>query len=88
MTLVVSARSSTSHLAGSTVDIGGTKISKDSDGNIDLLDSSNNRKIIKASAIELFQLMVRKLKLNVTLLRKMNLDLTQTVQQNLIVMML
>ena len=50
-------------LAGSTVDIGGTKISKDSDGNIDLLDSSNNRKIIKASAIELFDSSGKKIKI-------------------------
>jgi hypothetical protein len=42
------------YLAGTTINLGGTKISKDSNGNIDLLDGSNNRKIIKAAAIELY----------------------------------
>ena len=51
------------YLAGSTVDIGGTKISKDTDGNIDLLDANNNRKIIKASAIELYDTNGKKIKI-------------------------
>jgi len=51
------------YLAGSTVDIGGTKLSKDSDGNLDIKDSSNNRKTIKASAIELYDTDGKKIKL-------------------------
>jgi len=42
------------YLAGSTVDIGGTKLSKDSNGDLDIKDSSDVRKTIKAAAIELF----------------------------------
>ena len=51
------------YLAGSTVDIGGTKLSKDSDGNLDIKDSSNNRKTIKASAIELYDTDGKKIKI-------------------------
>ena len=48
------------YLAGSTVDIGGTKISKDGNGDIDIKDASNNRKTIRAAAIELVDFKVRK----------------------------
>ena len=41
------------YLAGSTIDIGGTKISKNSDGNIQLHDSGNTLKKLIASEIEL-----------------------------------
>ena len=51
------------YLAGSTVDIGGTKISKDSNGDIDIKDSSNNRKTIRARAIELVDSQGKKMKL-------------------------
>tara|TARA_B110000208_G_scaffold39449_1_gene52293 strand:- start:2176 stop:6807 length:4632 start_codon:yes stop_codon:yes gene_type:complete len=34
------------YLAGSTIDLGGTKMSKDADGNVEFKDSSNNRKKI------------------------------------------
>ena len=34
------------YLAGSTIDLGGTKMSKDSSGNIEFKDASNNRKKI------------------------------------------
>ena len=51
------------YLAGNTVDIGGTKISKDTDGNIDIKDSSDNRKTIKAAAIELFDTSGKKIKI-------------------------
>ena len=50
-------------LAGSTVDIGGTKISKDSNGDIDIKDSSDVRKTIKAAAIELFDTDGKKIKI-------------------------
>ena len=50
-------------LAGSTVDIGGTKISKDGNGDIDIKDSSDVRKTIKAAAIELFDTDGKKIKL-------------------------
>jgi len=50
-------------LAGSTVDIGGTKISKDDNGDIDIKDSSDVRKTIKAAAIELFDTDGKKIKL-------------------------
>jgi hypothetical protein len=42
------------YLAGSTVDIGGTKLSKDANGDLDIKDASDVRKTIKAAAIELF----------------------------------
>ncbi len=51
------------YLAGSTVDIGGTKISKDTNGDIDIKDSSNNRKTIRAAAIELVDSQGKKMKL-------------------------
>ena len=51
------------YLAGSTVDIGGTKLSKDSDGNLDIKDSSDVRKTIKAAAIELFDTDGKKIKI-------------------------
>ena len=51
------------YLAGSTVDIGGTKISKDSNGDIDIKDSSDVRKTIKAAAIELFDTSGKKIKI-------------------------
>ena len=51
------------YLAGSTVDIGGTKLSKDSDGNIDIKDSSDVRKTIKAAAIELYDTDGKKIKI-------------------------
>ncbi len=41
------------YLAGNTIDIGGTKISKNSDGNIQLHDSGNTLKKLIASEIEL-----------------------------------
>ena len=41
------------YLAGNTIDIGGTKISKNSDGNIQLHDSGNNLKKLIASEIEI-----------------------------------
>ena len=50
-------------LAGSTVDIGGTKISKDDNGDIDIKDSSDVRKTIKAAAIELFDADGKKIKI-------------------------
>jgi len=51
------------YLSGSTVDIGGTKLSKDSDGNLDIKDSSDVRKTIKAAAIELFDTNGKKIKI-------------------------
>jgi hypothetical protein len=42
------------YLAGNTVDIGGTKLSKDDNGDLDIKDASDVRKTIKAAAIELF----------------------------------
>ncbi len=41
------------YLSGSTVDIGGTKITKTSDGDVEILDSSNNRKKLIVDEIEL-----------------------------------
>ena len=51
------------YLAGNTVDIGGTKLSKDSNGDLDIKDSSDNRKTIKAAAIELFDTSGKKIKI-------------------------
>ena len=51
------------YLAGNTVDIGGTKLSKDSSGDIDIKDSGGNRKIIKAAAIELFDSAGKKMRI-------------------------
>ena len=51
------------YLAGDTVDIGGTKLSKDSSGDIDIKDSGGNRKIIKAAAIELFDSSGKKMRI-------------------------
>ena len=51
------------YLAGNTVDIGGTKLSKDSSGDIDIKDSGGNRKIIKAAAIELFDSSGKKMRI-------------------------
>ena len=51
------------YLAGDTVDIGGTKLSKDSSGDIDIKDSGGNRKIIKAAAIELFDSAGKKMRI-------------------------
>ena len=51
------------YLAGDTVDIGGTKLSKDASGDIDIKDSGGNRKIIKAAAIELFDSSGKKMRI-------------------------
>ena len=51
------------YLAGDTVDIGGTKLSKDASGDIDIKDSGGNRKIIKAAAIELFDSAGKKMRI-------------------------
>ena len=51
------------YLAGDTVDIGGTKLSKDSSGDIDIKDAGGNRKIIKAAAIELFDSAGKKMRI-------------------------
>lgn len=51
------------YLAGSTVDIGGTKLSKDSNGDLDIKDSSDVRKTIKAAAIELYDTDGKKIKI-------------------------
>ena len=51
------------YLAGNTVDIGGTKLSKDSNGDLDIKDSSDVRKTIKAAAIELFDTDGKKIKI-------------------------
>jgi hypothetical protein len=51
------------YLAGSTVDIGGTKLSKDSNGDLDIKDASDVRKTIKAAAIELFDTDGKKIKI-------------------------
>ena len=51
------------YLAGSTVDIGGTKLSKDSNGDLDIKDASDVRKTIKAAAIELYDTDGKKIKI-------------------------
>jgi hypothetical protein len=51
------------YLAGSTVDIGGTKLTKDDNGDLDIKDASDVRKTIKAAAIELFDTDGKKIKI-------------------------
>jgi len=41
------------YLSGDTLDLGGTKVNKNTDGDIEIRDSSNNFKKVKASEIEL-----------------------------------
>ena len=63
MTLVPTSRFNDIYLAGSTVDIGGTKLSKDSNGDLDIKDASDVRKTIKAAAIELYDTDGKKIKI-------------------------
>jgi len=51
------------YLSGSTIDLGGAKLSNDGSDNLDIKDSSGNRKIIRASAIELVDSSGKKMKL-------------------------
>jgi|SaaInl5LU_22_DNA_1037371.scaffolds.fasta_scaffold01537_6 hypothetical protein len=51
------------YLAGSTIDLGGAKLTNDGSDNLDIKDSSGNRKIIRASAIELVDSSGKKIKI-------------------------
>jgi len=51
------------YLSGSTIDLGGAKLTNDGSDNLDIKDSSGNRKIIRASAIELVDSSGKKMKL-------------------------
>ena len=51
------------YLAGSTIDLGGAKLTNDGSDNLDIKDSSGNRKIIRASAIELVDSTGKKIKI-------------------------
>ena len=51
------------YLAGTTIDLGGAKLTNDGSDNLDIKDSSGNRKIIRASAIELVDSSGKKMKL-------------------------
>ena len=51
------------YLSGTTIDLGGAKLTNDGSDNLDIKDSSGNRKIIRASAIELVDSSGKKMKL-------------------------
>jgi hypothetical protein len=51
------------YLAGSTIDLGGAKLTNDGSDNLDIKDSSGNRKILRASAIELVDSSGKKIKI-------------------------
>lgn len=51
------------YLSGATIDLGGAKLTNDGSNNLDIKDSSGNRKIIRASAIELVDSNGKKMKL-------------------------
>ena len=73
------------YLAGSTVDIGGTKLSKDSNGDLDIKDASDVRKTIKAAAIELYDTDGKKIKIERDAtsgkMKHVNLILVATLKQ-------
>lgn len=51
------------YLAGSTIDLGGAKLTNDGSDNLDIKDSLGNRKILRASAIELVDSSGKKIKI-------------------------